>query len=395
MVNERGTATEVFLVFLKLGLTAFGGPAAHIGYFHRELVERRHWLDAQQFAQLLALSQFLPGPGSSKLGFSLGLLRAGWRGGLAAFIAFTLPSALLMFAFAALLPLIEGSSGQALVHGLKLVALAVVSHAVLTMARTLCPDWQRAGVAGLSVIPLLVFGGPSAQLMVIALGLVAGLILCRHVTPTADAALPLPYGKRTGGALLILCLLLLLTLPWLGREAGGLLAVADNFYRTGALTFGGGHVVLPLLEEQLVTSGWISRDDFLAGYGAAQAIPGPMFAFAAYLGALLPDGQGGVAGATVALLMIFLPGLLLIAGVLPLWQLLARQRWAAQAVAGINAAVVGLLAFTLVTSVWPGAVFQLSDVLIAAIGWLMLSRLKLSALLVVLWCVAASLLVSA
>ena len=381
---------EVFGAFLKLGLTSFGGPIAHLGYYRREFVERRKWLDDGQFAQLLALCQFLPGPASSQLGFSIGLLRAGWPGALAAFLAFTLPSALLLFAFAAALPSLSGTAGDAAIHGLKIVALAVVAQGVLGMLRQLCPDPQRQSFAALAALALLLAGQAWMQLAVVALGAAAGVALCRSVQPVAGGGLALRYGTRLGWTLLGAFALLLGGLPLLAAGNAGLVAVAEAFYRAGALVFGGGHVVLPLLEEAVVKPGWISTDEFLAGYGAAQAVPGPMFTLAAYLGARLPGAEGGALGATVAVGAIFLPGFLLIAGVLPLWRAIAGHPVAARAIAGVNAAVVGLLGAALYDPVWTSAVRGPADVAIALVGFVLLTAWRASALLVVLWCVLAS-----
>jgi chromate transporter len=381
---------EVFGAFLKLGLTSFGGPIAHLGYYRREFVERRKWLDDGQFAQLLALCQFLPGPASSQLGFSIGLLRAGWPGAIAAFLAFTLPSAMLLFAFAAALPSLSGTAGDAAIHGLKIVALAVVAQGVLGMLRQLCPDPQRQSFAALAALALLLAGQAWMQLAVVALGAAAGVAVCRSVQPVAGGGLALRYGTRLGWTLLGAFALLLGGLPLLAAGNAGLVAVAEAFYRAGALVFGGGHVVLPLLEEAVVKPGWISTDEFLAGYGAAQAVPGPMFTLAAYLGARLPGAEGGALGATVAVGAIFLPGFLLIAGVLPLWRAIAGHPVAARAIAGVNAAVVGLLGAALYDPVWTSAVRGPADVAIALVGFVLLTAWRASALLVVLWCVLAS-----
>lgn len=390
-VASGGSVAEVLAAFIKLGLTSFGGPIAHIGYFRREFVERRAWVDETEFARLLALCQFLPGPASSQLGFSLGLLRAGWLGALAAFAAFTLPSAGLLFGFAALLPYLSGKVGQAGIHGLKLVAVAVVAQGVLGMARQLCPDPPRATIAAVAVALILAVGHPWMQVLVVVLGAIAGLAVCRGVqSPAPGAQLHLPYGIRWGIALLILFALLLFGLPFAARGQIGLLPVVEAFYRAGALVFGGGHVVLPLLREAVVTPGWISSDDFLAGYGAAQAVPGPMFTLSAYLGARLPGAQGGLVGATAALVAIFLPGFLLVAGALPLWRSIGHRPLAARAVAGINAAVVGLLAAALYDPVWTSAVRAPLDVAIAAIAFTLLVAWRASALVVVLWCVSAA-----
>lgn len=387
---RAGSVREVFTTFLKLGLTSFGGPIAHLGYFRRELVERRQWVGESQYAQLLALCQFLPGPASSQLGFSLGLLRAGWGGAIAAFTAFTLPSALLLFAFAALLPHMAGAAGDAAIHGLKLVALAVVAQGVLGMARQLCPDVPRATIATLAAVAILLSSTAWVQLLAVALGGVAGLAFCRGVQPVAESGLRLGYGPSLGWALLTVFALLLIGLPLVAQGRDGLVAVADAFYRAGALVFGGGHVVLPLLEEAVVEPGWISQGEFLAGYGAAQAVPGPMFTLAAYLGARLPGGDGGALGATVALVAIFLPGFLLVAGVLPLWRALAGRPGAARAIAGVNAAVVGLLGAALYDPVWTSAVRGPADVAIALVGFTLLVAWRVSPLVVVAWCIVAS-----
>jgi chromate transporter len=388
--HRAGSIGEVFLTFLRLGLTSFGGPIAHLGYMRREIVERRQWLEDTEFAQVLALCQFLPGPASSQLGFSLGLLRAGWPGALAAFVAFTAPSALLLFAFAALLPRVTGPLGDAAVHGLKIVALAVVAQGVLGMARQLCPDAPRASIAALAAAGLLLFASAWVQLGVVAFGAMAGLAFVRGVQPVAVSRLHLRYGPVLGGTLIAIFALLLAGLPFLAQIQGGLIAVASGFYRAGALVFGGGHVVLPLLQDTVVRPGWISPDDFLAGYGAAQAVPGPMFTLAAYLGARLPGAEGGIVGATVALVAIFLPGFLLVAGVLPLWRAVASRPGVARAIAGVNAAVVGLLGAALYNPVWTSAVHNAADLAVAVVGFTLLVAWRASALLVVAWCVMAS-----
>lgn len=395
-MRAQGTAAtgpvgEVFSSFLRLGLTSFGGPIAHLAYFRREFVERRKWLGDGEFAQLLALCQFLPGPASSQLGFSLGLLRAGWPGALAAFLAFTLPSAVLLFAFAALLPYLSGAAADAGLHGLKLVAVAVVGQGVLGMARQLCPDAARASIAGAAAGLILAAGTAWMQVVVVVLGALAGLAVCRGVQPIAGGGLQAPYGTRLGWALLGVFMFLLVGLPLAAHGTEGLVAVVEAFYRAGALVFGGGHVVLPLLREAVVAPGWISEDEFLAGYGAAQAVPGPMFTLAAYLGARLPGAEGGIVGATAALLAIFLPGFLLVAGLLPLWRSIASRPVAARAVAGVNAAVVGLLGAALYDPVWTSAVQGPVDVAIAIVAFTLLVAWRASALLVVCWCVAAAL----
>ncbi len=388
--SASASTLEVFTAFLRLGLSSFGGPIAHIGYFHRELIEKRKWLNESEFAQLLALCQFIPGPASSQLGFVLGLLRSGWGGAIAAFVAFTLPSAVLLFAFAALLPQISGTTGDAAIHGLKLVALAVVAHGVLGMARQLCPDPPRASIATLAAVLILISGNAWMQLFVVVLGGVAGLAVCRNVQPIAGSGLQLRYGSTLGWSLLAVFALLLIGLPILAREAESLLQVFEAFYRAGALVFGGGHVVLPLLEASVVDPDWVSQDEFLAGYGAAQAVPGPMFTLSAYLGARLPGSDGGLLGASVALTAIFLPGFLFVAGVLPLWSSVMSRPGAARAIAGVNAAVVGLLGAALYHPVWTSAVQGPDDIAIALVGFTLLAAWRISAILVVFWCIAAS-----
>jgi chromate transporter len=383
-----GSAWEVGAAFLKLGLTSFGGPIAHLGYFRREFVERRRWLDEEHFAQLLALCQFLPGPASSQLGFSIGLLRAGWGGAVAAFVAFTLPSALLLFAFASLSGYLDGPWGQAVIHGLKLVAVAVVAQGVLGMAKTLTPDRSRALIAAAAAGLVAISAQAWMQLLVVAGGAALGPWLCRTVVARRGATFALGYRRRTGSVLVGVFAALLIVALAVAPGLAPLGAVAGAFYRTGALVFGGGHVVLPLLKEAVVEPGWIDNDTFLAGYGAAQAVPGPMFALSAYLGERL----GGWPGAVVSLLAIFLPGLLLVSGVLPFWRALAAQDRAARILAGVNAAVVGLLAAALYDPVWVGGVKDGKDFAIALVAFTLLVAARWPAIAAVAWCVAASLL---
>ena len=397
---------SVFKTFLKLGLTSFGGPVAHIGYFRKELVEKQAWVSEQQFSQLLALCQFLPGPASSQLGFALGLHRAGWLGAIAAFIAFTLPSALMLIAFASLLPLFSGDIMQGAIHGLKLVACVIVADAVLGMWKNLCPDIERKVIAVLSVILLLSLQIPFAQMLIILLGAIFGVIACSKVSPNNANNLIIHYSKNIGIITGIIFVALLIALPILS-DGKNLFALADIFYQAGAMVFGGGHVVLPLLENSLVDGQWISAEDFLAGYGASQAIPGPMFAFASYLGASIPSESSAVLLALTALLFIFLPGFLLLIAALPLWQNISANQTAAKAVAGINAAVVGVLAAAFYDPILTsGLMAHLSsgsenaymlfalDAAIVLIGFALLRAWKLSPLYIVLWCVASSAVVS-
>jgi chromate transporter len=390
-----GSAWEVGTAFLQLGLTSFGGPIAHFGYFRREFVERRRWLDEAHFAQLLALCQFLPGPASSQLGFSIGLLRAGWAGAVAAFLAFTLPSALLLFAFASLSGYLHGRWGEAVVHGLKLVAVAVVAQGVLGMAKTLTPDPLRALMAATAAGLAAAVPGAWTPLLVVAAGALLGPLLCRTVVARRGDAFALGYGRRTGAMLIGVFAALLAAAFVAAAGAPPLGQVAGAFYRAGALVFGGGHVVLPLLQQSVVEPGWVGSDTFLAGYGAAQAVPGPMFAVSAYLGAQLQGGRGGALGAAVALLAIFLPGLLLVAGALPFWRALASRDGAARMLAGVNAAVVGLLAAALYDPVWVGAVRDGKDFGIVVIAFTLLVAARWPAIAVVGGCVIASLLKAA
>ncbi|QNK03787.1 chromate efflux transporter [Dyella telluris] len=381
---------EVFCAFLSLGLRSFGGPIAHLGYFRRAFVQQRRWLDDAQFSQLLALCQFLPGPASSQLGFAIGLHRGGWRGALVAFIGFTLPSALLMLGFAWWAPYLHGVWGQAMLHGLKLVAVVVVAQGVFGMWRSLTPDWPRRALAIAACAVLLWRADTGMQLLVIALAAVLGPLVCAHVEAHRGAAFTLGYGRRTGVVWLSIYAVLLLLVLGMGTRGNLWVQTAGAFYRAGALVFGGGHVVLPWLRQALVEPGWIDEGSFLAGYGAAQAMPGPMFSLAAYLGSRMAGGQDGVVGSLVALLSIFLPGFLLLSGVLPFWQRLSGRAGAVRIMAAINAAVVGVLAAAFYNPVWTGTVHGASDVLIAACGFVMLTVARQPAWVAVLWCVAAS-----
>ena len=387
---SSGSPAEVFLAFLKLGLTSFGGPIAHLGYFRAEIVERRRWISDTQFGQLLAICQFLPGPASSQLGLTLGMLRAGSLGALSAFVAFTLPSALLLVAFAAMLPLLSGPVGEAAVHGLKLVACAVVADAVLGMSRALCPDASRKTIAVLSAAVLLVASSALAQLTVVVLASIIGAYFLRDIAASGSNPLQIPYGPRTGGVLLVIFASLLLGLPLIASGQPDFASVAEAFYRAGALVFGGGHVVLPLLQDSVVSTGWVAPEQFLAGYGASQAIPGPMFAFSAYLGAILSPGENTYLMAATALAFMFLPGFLLVAGILPFWGAVSHNPTAGGAIAGVNAAVVGLLGAALYNPIFTSGITSPADLAIAAVAFGLLAVWRVSPLIVVLWCVIAS-----
>jgi len=382
--RRAGSAREVLLVFLKLGVSCFGGPIAHIGYFRDEFVVRRRWLDEQAFADLVALCQFLPGPASSQVGFSIGLMRAGGLGGLAAWTGFTLPSAIILVLFAYGAGALGGPTGAGLLHGLKLVAVAIVAQAVWGMARTLCPDRERASIALVAALIILFSPASLAQIGAILLGAIAGLWFCRGAPPPATGHVAIPVSYSVGVAALAAFFALLIALPLahsLGAPQG--VALFDAFYRSGALVFGGGHVVLPLLREAFVTPGWVGDDVFLAGYGAAQAVPGPLFTFAAYLGTVVDASPHGLAGAALGLLGIFLPGLLILVGTLPFWDAFRKRAGAQAMMRGVNAAVVGLLGAALYNPVWTTSVKAPGDFAIALAGFVLLTAWRAPPLLVV------------
>ncbi len=362
-----GGALEVLRVFLRLGLTSFGGPAAHLGYFRAEFVTKRGWLDERGFADLVALCQFLPGPASSQVGFAIGLMRAGFAGAAAAWAGFTLPSAIALTLFAYGASALTGPLGQGLLHGLKLVAVAIVAQAVLGMARSLAPDGPRATIAILAVALMAFAPGGVSQIAAIAAGALAGLVVCRGLAGAGLEAGASPLSRRAGLTALaaFFALLALSFLP--ARDST--LAFLAAVYRSGALVFGGGHVVLPLLRAAVVAPGFVSDSAFLSGYGAAQAVPGPLFTFGAYLGAIARAPPGGGLGAALALVAIFAPGLLILMGALPFWHGLAGRPRARAAMAGVNAAVVGLLALALYDPVWTSAVRTPADFAVAAAGF--------------------------
>jgi chromate transporter len=388
---RRGSAGEVFLVALRLGLTSFGGPIAHLGYYERTYVRQRRWLAPDEYAGLVALCQMVPGPASSQVGYLVGLRRAGWGGAFAAWAGFTLPSALVMFAFALLAPHLEGPTTNAVLHGLKLVAVAVVAQAVWSMARNLCPDRPRAALALIAAALLLVVSGSLVQIAALLIGAVGGALLCRDL-PVAPGLPAMPVTLRTGGVALALFLTLLVALPLAGAAAPhSLLALAGIFYKAGALVFGGGHVVLPLLRDALVPQGWLSDDSFLAGYGVAQVIPGPLFTFSAYLGAVVAPARGALLWSAVALVFMFLPGMLIALAGLPVWLWLGHHPAARAALAGINAAVVGVLGAALYNPIWLSAVANGRDVAIALVGFLLLERWRVPPLAIAVFCVSAAL----
>jgi chromate transporter len=384
--DRSGSPMEVLRVFAKLGVSSFGGPIAHIGYFREEFVVRRRWIDEPAFADLVALCQFLPGPASSQVGFSIGLMRGGYLGGLAAWTAFTLPSAILLLLFAYGAKFLQGPIGIGLLHGLKLVAVAIVAQAVWGMARTLCPDRERASIAAVVAVIILFSSSSLAQIGAIALGGVAGLWLCRGAPPAAadEGHMSMPVSRSVGLPALAAFFLLLGALPLLnGTIHAQSLALFDAFYRSGALVFGGGHVVLPLLREATVAPGWVSDDTFLAGYGAAQAVPGPLFTFSAYLGAVMKSPPNGIAGAAISLIAIFLPGILVLIGTLPFWETFRRRANAQAIMRGVNAAVVGLLGAALYNPVWTSAVKTPGDFALALVGFVLLAVWQAPPLVVV------------
>ncbi|WDR07479.1 chromate efflux transporter [Devosia rhodophyticola] len=380
----RVSALDVLLAFFRLGLTSFGGPVAHLGYFRQEFVVKRGWIDEPGYADIVALCQFLPGPASSQVGFALGLRRAGAWGGLAAWVGFTLPSAIALIAFAYAASLFDGPVGAAILHGLKLVAVAVVAQAVWGMAKTLCPDRTRGTIGALAAMLVLLVGGAFGQIAAIVLGGAAGLAFLSNLKAPETGHLAFPISRTVGIVALVLFAILLLGLPLLASiGSGGVgLALFDGFYRSGALVFGGGHVVLPLLQEQVVPQ-FIGADSFLAGYGAAQAVPGPLFTFAAYLGTVIGSNTIGPIAAIICLIAIFLPGLLLVVGAMPFWEQFRTLPKGRAIMAGANAAVVGILGAALYDPVWTSAVIAPVDVAIALAGFGLLVLWKAPPTLVV------------
>ncbi|MBL28445.1 MAG: chromate transporter [Rhodospirillaceae bacterium] len=375
----EGRWQDVFLVFLRLGLTAFGGPVAHIGYFREAFVVRRRWLDDRAFADLVALCQFLPGPASSQVGLSVGLIRAGVPGALAAWTAFTLPSAILMVVFAYGVGAFGATAEAGWLHGLKAVAVAVVAQAVWGMARNLAPDRERATIAVAAAVLVTLVDGALIQVAAIMLAGAAGFLLTRERTAeTMDhAAMAMPLSRRAGLLCLGLFAILLVGATVLAAVTDDvILAQAAALYRTGSLVFGGGHVVLPLLQAEVVDPGWVTEHDFLAGYGAAQAVPGPLFTFAAYVGAVMQTGATGVFGAVLCLVAIFLPSFLLVFGSLPFWDRIRRRSGARTVMRGVNAGVVGLLAAALYDPVWTAGVATAADFAVTLVAFLLLMAWK-------------------
>jgi len=380
---------EVLTAFLRLGVTSFGGPLAHLGYFRDEFVVRRGWLDDRAYADLVALCQFLPGPASSQVGIAIGLLRAGYPGALAAWIGFTLPSAVALVLFAYGTSALGDVAGTGWLHGLKVVAVAVVAQALLGMMQSLAPDRERATVAVVAAVIALAAPNAWGQVGAITLGAVAGILLLRANTPSEHASLPLNVRRATGAMMLAIFFALLIGLPLLASAVSSQsVKLVDAFYRAGSLVFGGGHVVLPLLQASVVPPGWVTNDAFLAGYGAAQAVPGPLFTFAAYLGAVMGPQPNGWIGAGICLIAVFLPSFLLVLGALPFWEELRGRARAQAALRGVNAAVVGVLLAAFYNPVWVTGIASAGDFALATAAFLLLFMWRTPPWLVVVLCAA-------
>jgi chromate transporter len=389
--DQASGALGIFLVFLKLGVTSFGGPIAHLGYFRDEFVQRRKWLTDHAYGDLVALCQFLPGPASSQVGIALGLFRRGLPGALAAWLGFTLPSAVALVVFGLVLSGLGGEAHVGWLHGLKVVAVAVVAQALWGMGRSLCPDRARASLAVAAAVVAGSAPGVLSQIGVIVGGGLLGWLWLPAADSLPHSPLPVRLRKRTGVLALATCLALLLLLPASAAHSDRYIVhLFDSFYRAGALVFGGGHVVLPLLQAEVVPPGWVSGDAFLAGYGAAQAVPGPLFTFAAYLGAVSSKAPNGWLGAAVALVAIFLPAFLLVIGALPLWEGARRHPAMQRAMRGVNAAVVGLLLAAFYHPVWTSAIHSPGDFALAATAFLLLAFWRTPPWLVVMLSAAAA-----
>lgn len=382
---SQGSFLEVLGVSLRLGLTSFGGPIAHLGYFHEEYVKRRKWIDEQSYADLVALCQFLPGPASSQVSIAIGIGRARLLGGVAAWMGFTLPSALALVAFAFGIGAFASAADAGWLHGLKVVAVAVVAQAVWSMARTLCPDRERATIAVVASIVTLAWPTAVGQLLSIFIAGVVGLMIFPGSAASSVSHMRFPIGQKTGVAAWIIFFLLLFGLPLVRQVTPGhTLEVFDSFFRVGSLVFGGGHVVLPLLQTEVVGPGWITNEQFVAGYGATQAVPGPLFTFAAYLGAVMGPEPHGWTGAWLTLVAIFLPSFLLVVGALPFWDLLRAVPVFQSALKGINAAVVGLLLTALYKPVWTSAIHAPADFGLGLVAFSLLMFWKFPPWLVVI-----------
>ena len=388
--NQIRSLIEIFFVSTRLGLTSFGGPTAHLGYFHEEYVRRRKWMDEKSYADLVALCQFLPGPSSSQVGIGIGIMRAGILGGITSFIGFTFPSVVALIAFALLMTGFDvGDAGW--IHGLKIVAVAIVAHAILGMAKSLTPDLRRKAIAIVALLVTLLWQTAFSQVGIILLAAIIGYFLLKHKNnEAAGVQSRFPISKRVGGICLFVFGGLLIALPLLKQATGSYwVAMFDSFYRSGSFVFGGGHVVLPLLEKEFVPTGWMSEEAFLAGYGVTQAVPGPLFTFAAYIGTVMNGWQGGV----IATVAIFLPAFLLVIGALPFWDQLRNHPKVAGAVMGVNAAVIGILIAALYNPIWTSSIIEVKDFALAVILFSMLAFWKMPPWIVVLTGAVAGLVV--
>ena len=384
---ENKSAWAVFLIFLRLGLTSFGGPVAHLGYFRDEFVTQRKWLTEHSYADLVALCQFLPGPASSQVGIAIGLSRAGYTGALAAWTGFTLPSAIALILFAMGITSYGDIIPSGVLHGLKVAAVAVVAQAVWGMGRNLCTDVARVSIMALAACFVLLVPSALGQVSVIAIAAIIGLVLFKPEKVIAHDPLPITVRRRTGIFWLFLFFALLIGLPLLATwYPSQTLSLVDTFFRAGSLVFGGGHVVLPLLQAEVIPAGWLSNDTFLAGYGATQAVPGPLFTFAAFLGSSMNQAPNGWLGGMICLIAIFAPSFLLVMGALPFWEGLRQNLRTRAALSGINAAVVGLLLAALYQPVWTSAVLEAKDFGLALVALVALMFWKLPAWLVVMSC---------
>jgi len=376
---------QVFLAFLRLGLTSFGGPIAHLGYFHSDLVRQRKWLSEQDYAELIAICQFLPGPASSQVGLAIGWTKAGFRGALAAWLGFTLPSAFALIAFGYGVIAFGDSMNVGLLQGLKIAAVAVVAQALWQMSKSLCPDLQRRIIGLIAAAIAILWPTPLGQVGTIVLGGLAGWLFLTADPKQSVSALGQNTSKTFGAIMLAIFFAFLISLPFIASiSQNQSLAVVDSFYRSGSLVFGGGHVVLPLLQSEVVPTGWVSKDDFLAGYGAAQAVPGPLFTFAAYLGTVTSLAPNGWTGGLLALVAIFVPSFLLVFGALPFWQMLRTQKAVQAALLGVNAAVVGLLLAAFYDPVWTNGILTPIDFIVAAMAFVALTFWKAPSWLIVI-----------
>lgn len=377
--NRIRSLIEIFLVSTRLGLTSFGGPTAHLGYFHEEYVRRRKWMDEKSYADLVALCQFLPGPSSSQVGIGIGIMRAGIVGGITSFIGFTFPSVAALITFALLMTGFDvGNAGW--IHGLKIVAVAIVAHAIIGMAKSLTPDLKRKAIAIVALLVTILWQTAFSQVAVIIFAAVIGYLLLKRDNEGTEAESRFPVSKKVGTICLLVFVGLLVALPLLKEMTGSYwVAMFDSFYRSGSFVFGGGHVVLPLLEKEFAPTGWMSEEAFLAGYGVTQAVPGPLFTFAAYLGTVMNGWQGGV----VATVAIFLPAFLLVIGALPFWDQLRNHPKITGAIMGMNAAVIGILIAALYSPIWTSSILEAKDFALAVVLFSMLAYWKMPPWIVV------------